>query len=92
VGNRENIPINNSPNEAHDPVGRRKNAAVRRDVDTAVTGRVRRCRGNKLPHNPVVAGNRPRPVAELHGRREPEYQRGEHGQKRHPSRVVESKP
>ena len=66
--NRQHVAVDDEPDEVHNAVGGCQYLAARRDIDAAMTSRIRSRGSNVLPHNPVFACDRPRPVAQLHGR------------------------
>jgi hypothetical protein len=94
MGDRENIPIYDETDEVHDAISGRIDAAARRDVDPAVSGRIPSRWRQERSQDLVRPTNRPRPTrlrgrggrrgGRAHGQYEAEEQRES---KHHPPMV-----
>ena len=61
VRDRQDIAVDDEPDEVHHPVRRRVDETARGDVDAAMTGRIPRRCGDERPHNLVRSPHRPCP-------------------------------
>jgi hypothetical protein len=62
MSDRQDIAVDDEPDEVHDPVGRRVDETARGDVDAAMPSRILGRWGDEWPHNLMCPTHGPRPA------------------------------
>jgi hypothetical protein len=62
VSDREDLAVDDEPNEMHHPVGRRIDESARGNVDAAMPSRILGGGSDERPHDLVRSAHRPRPA------------------------------